>query len=444
MAMQLLLSLSILVTLHEFGHFWAAKRFGMRVEKFYLFFDIKFSVWKQQIGETEYGIGWLPLGGYVKIAGMMDESMDKEALAKPPQEWEFRSKPAWQRLIVMIGGVTLNFLLGIFLFATISWLYGDEYLPNKSVEYGIATSPLAQEMGFKDGDQLVAIGDHKFQKFNPGLLSTKMLFDKVYDVTVLRNGQEVKFTVQDSSVIKLPSYSKQKRRLVTTRMPFVIGDLTEDYPGIKAGFKIGDSIYAVNGTPTPYFTDFVRMAQQNKENDMKVTFSRDGAEKTLTVQPNAKGRIGAAPYGPDRYFEFDRTYYGFFEAYPVAVAKSYDFLATQIKAFGQMFTGRLKATESLGGFISIGQMFPPYWDWEYFWRMTAMLSLILGFMNLLPIPALDGGHVMFLMYEIVARRPVSEKVLEFAQVVGIILLIGLLLFANGNDIYGLIKNWLAA
>lgn len=433
MAMQLLLSLSILVTLHEFGHFWTAKRFGMRVEKFYLFFDAWFSLWKKKIGDTEYGIGWLPLGGYVKISGMIDESMDKEAMAGPPQPWEFRSKPAWQRLIVMLGGVTLNFILGIFLFAMLLWVYGDKFLPAKNVVNGVSCSPLALEMGFKDGDQIVGIGNEELKKFNSGLISGKMLFDKIYDVKIVRAGQAMTITVADSSVVKLPKHKDE--HLFIPRVPFVAGKIMAGTPAQKAGLEVEDSIIACNDIATPFFSDFRAIASKHKNADVKVDFYRKGELKSLTIRNSAKGELGIAPYAADRFFEFDREQYGFLAAFPAGLAKSYDFLATQIKAFGQMFTGRIKASESLGGFISIGKMFPPVWDWEYFWRMTAVLSLILGFMNLLPIPALDGGHVMFLLFEIVARRPVSEKVLEYAQMVGIVLLLGLLLFANGMDIY---------
>jgi regulator of sigma E protease len=433
MAMQLLLSLSILVTLHELGHFWTAKRFGMRVEKFYLFFDAWFSLYKVKKGETEYGIGWLPLGGYVKISGMIDESMDKEQMAQPPQPWEFRSKPAWQRLIVMVGGVTVNFLLGIFLFAMLLWTYGEKYLPTQQVKNGIFCSKLAKEMGFKDGDRIIRIGSESFDKFNPGILVGKMLFDKENQVTVVRDGQELNFEVADSSVIKLPSH--RDAPLFSPRVPFVAAAFGENSGAEKAGIQKGDSLVACNGVATPFFSDFKKVVSSNKDTVVTVDYYRNNVLESARVQTSEKGLIGLAPYGPDRYFNYDRDKYSFIASFPAGCTKSYDFLATQIKAFGQMFTGRIKASESLGGFISIGKLFPPVWDWEHFWRMTAILSLILGFMNLLPIPALDGGHVVFLLYEIVARRPVNEKVMEYAQVVGIVILLSLLVYANGMDVY---------
>lgn len=440
MGMQLLMSLSILVTLHELGHLLPAKWFGMRVEKFYLFFNPKFELFKRQIGETEYGIGWVPLGGYVKIAGMMDESLDRESLKQPPKEWEFRSKPAWQRLIVMIGGVTVNFILGVFLLAMLAWQYGDEYLPTENLSYGIGTSQLAQEMGFKDGDYVLAIGNQPLDKFNPMMVGAAMLLDKEYEVKIRRNGQEMTFMVADSSVLKIPKHNKTKGMLYTARIPFVIGEVVEKSPAAAAKLQEGDSIVALNGSPTRYFMEFRRAIQPYKNRSVVLSYYRDGVLQTTTVGTTEKATIGVIPYGPDRYFEFERKRYSLTESFPLAGTRSIQFMRDQIKGFGQMFTGRLKPTENLGGFVSISKMFPPYWDWEHFWRMTAILSLVLGFMNLLPIPALDGGHVVFLIYEMIARRPVNEKVLEVAQVVGLLLVLGLILFANGNDIYQALTN----
>lgn len=435
MGMQLLMSLSILVTLHELGHLLPAKWFGMRVEKFYLFFNPRFELFKRQIGETEYGIGWLPLGGYVKIAGMMDESLDKEASKNPPQEWEFRSKPAWQRLIVMIGGVTINFILGIFLLAMLAWQYGDEYLPTEELDYGISTSSLAQEMGFQDGDLVLAIGERELKEFNPGRVSAAMLLDEEYQVKLRRAGEELILNVPDSSVLKIPRHNKKEGLLYNMRIPFVIGKVLDDSPAATAKLQEGDSIVAINGTPTHYFMEFKRTIKPYKDSSVIVSYYRDGVLQKTEVGTSENATIGVAPYGPDRYFEFKRKRYSLAESFPLAWTRSIQFMRDQIKGFGQMFTGRLKASENLGGMVSIGKMFPPYWDWEHFWRMTAILSLVLGFMNLLPIPALDGGHVVFLMYEMIARRPVSDRVLEVAQVVGLILVLGLILFANGNDIY---------
>lgn len=433
MALQLVLSLSILVTLHELGHFWPARKFGMRVEKFYLFFDAWFALFKVKKGETEYGIGWLPLGGYVKIAGMMDESMDKEQLAQPPQPWEFRSKPAWQRLIVMLGGVTVNFILGFFLLGVVYFVWGEKYLPIENVKYGVLPSTLGEEMGLQAGDQVLQIGDTKLDRHNPRMVSKIMLLEKKYDMTVIRNGQEIKVVAADSSTRKVGS---DKTPLYMTRVPFVIGKIMPESPAEQAkAFEEGDSVVAINGKEIFFFDKFVEEIQQHKNEKITIAFYRNGERKEGKVTPDSTGKIGIAPFGDERFMQYDRQEYSLLEAMPKGVTAGTSFLSDQITAFGQMFTGRIKATESLGGFISIAKLFPTEWNWEHFWRMTAILSLILGFMNLLPIPALDGGHVMFLLYEMIARKPASPKVMEIAQTIGFFLLISLLLFANGNDIW---------
>lgn len=438
MAMQLLLSLSILITLHEMGHFLPARWFGMRVEKFYLFFNPKFSLFKRKIGETEYGIGWLPLGGYVKITGMMDESLDMEALRKGPDERDFRTKPAWQRLIVMLGGVTVNFVLGIFLLSMVAWVYGDSILPNENLKFGVSTSPLARQMGFKDGDKILKIGKEEMDEFNPGLITKYMLLDKQYDVTVLRDGQAVGFTVEDSLVRKLPSYSKRQKSLLNVRIPFVVAKVVSGTGADSAQLQPSDSIVAVNGLSTPFYVDYQNAIRNLKDTLVELSYYRAGTLKTASIQTSKNATIGVYAHSFGHFLKTERRQYSLNEAFPVAFAKSYDLIASQVKAFSQMFSGRLKPTESMGGVISIGKMFPSVWNWEYFWRMTGALSLILAFMNLLPIPALDGGHVLFILYEMIARRPANERFVEVAQLAGILLLIGLILFANGNDIYDLL------
>ena len=439
MALQLILSLSILVTLHEFGHFWPARRFGMRVEKFYLFFD----AWGAKLfhtkkGETEYGVGWLPLGGYVKIAGMIDESMDKEQLKQPPQPWEFRSKPAWQRLIVMLGGVTVNFVLGFFLWGMVLWVWGEKYLPTENAIYGVMPSKLGEEMGLKAGDKILKIGDKKLDKLNFGTVVNEMLFYKKGNLTIERGGSEMMLQVADSSIRKLPS--QRRKPLYMARMPFVAGKIVKDSPADKSGLiEMGDSIVACNGIATKFFDEFVAEVSKNKAQEVNIAFYRNGELKEAIIKTNEQGKLGIRPFGEERFFKFERQNYSLTEAMPLGLHKGYKFLETQVIAFGQMFTGRIKASESLGGFVSIAKLFPPSWNWEHFWRMTAILSLILAFMNLLPIPALDGGHVMFLLYEMIARKPASERTQEIAQIIGFIILICLLLFANGMDIYRLFK-----
>jgi regulator of sigma E protease len=438
MALQLILSLSILVTLHELGHFWPAKKFGMRVEKFYLFFDAWFSLYKVKKGETEYGIGWLPLGGYVKISGMVDESMDKEQLAQEPQPWEFRSKPAWQRLIVMLGGVTVNFILGFFLLSIGLFVWGKLYLPLENATYGLMPSQLGEEMGLKAGDQILQVGDQKLERFNPGIVINEMLFNEKNTLVVRRDGKEINLTVADSSILKLPKQNRQP--LFMARMPFVIGEIKEGRPAAKSKqFEEMDSLVSINGKEVRFFDQFVSEIGNYKNQKVTIGLYRDGVKKEVQVKADSTGKLGIAPFGPDLFFDYKRQKYGFFEAIPAGFNEGTSFLGTQITAFGQMFTGRIDARDGLGGFISIAKLFPTEWDWEHFWRMTAILSLILGFMNLLPIPALDGGHVVFLLYEMIARKPVSQKTLEIAQLVGFVLLISLLLFANGNDIYKLFQ-----
>lgn len=433
MAGQLMLSLSILIVLHEMGHFLPARFFGTRVEKFYLFFDPWFSLFKKKVGETEYGIGWLPLGGYVKISGMIDESFDTEQMEQEPQPWEFRSKPAWQRLIIMLGGVTVNFILGFLLYAVVLFVWGEEYLPAKNAVYGIHTDSLGQEMGLRTGDHILAVGDVPFDRFNPQILKREIIINGAGTVTVDRDGREVNVEVPKAVRDKLPSYKYKELTLFAPRTPFVIEQVAKDSPAEKAGIMPNDSIVAVNGTPARFYDQFIDIV--GTQPNVPVTFSliRDGQPKDVSLVTTEEGKIGVYRYGYDRYFTFEHQEYSLGEALPAGVKAGWGFLADQVKAFGQMFSGGIKPSDSLGGFASIGAMFGDQWNWERFWKMTAILSLILAFMNLLPIPALDGGHVMFLLYEVVSGRKPSDKFMEYATMVGFILVIGLVLYANGLD-----------
>lgn len=435
---QLILSLSILIVLHEFGHFAPARLFKTRVEKFYLFFDAGFSLFKKKIGETEYGIGWLPLGGYVKISGMIDESFDKEQMEQEPQPWEFRSKPAWQRLIIMLGGVTVNFILGFLLYAMVLFVWGEKFLPAKNVTNGIYVEDFGKELGLQDGDKVLKIGATPFERFNDRLLVKEISINGASTITVNRNGQQIDIPVDPSVAAKLISRENKDKPLFGPRMPFVVGKVVEDMPAEKAGFKEGDSIVGLNGQQIQYFDQFARFARDNKGQTVTTTVIRDNAPVDLTVTFNENGKIGVAHYGIDRYFEMERINYSVGEALPAGFNKGVDFLSTQFKAFGQMFKGNIKVTDSLGGFASIGQMFGDQWIWERFWLMTAVLSLILGFMNLLPIPALDGGYVVFLFYEIISGKKPTDKFMEVANIVGFILVFSLLILANGLDIF----HWL--
>ncbi len=434
MAGQLMLSLSILVVLHELGHFIPAKLFKTRVEKFYLFFDPWFSLFKTKRGETEYGIGWLPFGGYVKIAGMIDESFDKEQMKGEPQPWEFRSKKAWQRLIIMLGGVTVNFILGFLIFAFMLFIYGEEYLPAQNAKYGIAVDSLGMELGLKDGDKILAIGDKPFDRFSDRMLIKEVVFDDAKTIKILRDGQEMNLPI-DEKFSQVFSSSKNKDAVIfTPRFPFVAGKVLEDSPAEKAGLQIDDKIIALNGQPTPYFNDFLHEVTKHKSEEVTVTIERDGQKTDLKMTTTEEGKIGVRAYGFDYFFDTERIKYSLAEAIPKGVTDGFGFITGQIKAFRQMFRGRIKATESLGSFVSIGKMFGDHWIWERFWRMTAILSLILGFINLLPIPALDGGHAMFVLFEMITGKKPSDKFIEYATMAGFVLLIGLMVFALGLDI----------
>ena len=436
MAAQLMLSLSILIVLHEMGHFLPARFFGTRVEKFYLFFDPWFSLLKYQKGDTEYGIGWLPLGGYVKISGMIDESMDTEQMKQPAQPWEFRSKPAWQRLVIMLGGVTVNFILGFFLFGMVLWAWGEEFLPNDRLEYGIYADSLGLEMGLRDGDKILAIGDKPFVKFNDRELVREIIINDASTVKVLRDGQEQQLPIDPKFIQILSSHESKNKMLFGARTPFIAAQLLEGSPAVTAGIKPEDQILAFNDQPTPFFNDFYRLAQEHKGVPVTVTVLRDKTDTlALEMVASEEGKVGIYPYSAAYFFGTQRQDYSLAQALPAGFFKGVGFLNDQLKAFGQMFRGRIKASESLGGFGTIGSMFGSTWVWEHFWRMTAILSLILAFMNLLPIPALDGGHVMFLLYEVVTGRKPSDKFMEHATMMGFIIVLGLVVYANGLDIF---------
>ena len=430
---QFLLSLSILIVLHELGHFGAAKWFKTRVEKFYLFFNPGFSLFKIQKGETEYGIGWLPFGGYVKISGMIDESFDKEQMQGEAQPWEFRSKPAWQRLIIMVGGVTVNFLLGIFLFAMLLWVYGESYIPTSSVKEGISVDSIAFEMGLRDGDNILKIGDKDFEKFNTGILTKEIIINEAKTISILRDGKEQLLDIDPRFSKELIKYKNRNLQLIEPRIPFVIAELVKDSPGDKAGINLGDRILEINGQSSTYAHQFYKIMREIKEGPISLNLLRD--QDTLNMQLVLEnGKIGVTPFGITKYIELRKEKFTLGQAIPGGWNKSYLFITDQIKAFGQMFTGKINPKESLGSFITIGKMFGTDWNWERFWGMTAMLSILLGFINLLPIPALDGGYVMFLLFESITGIKVPDRVMEIATFVGFILLIILMVYALGLDI----------
>jgi regulator of sigma E protease len=433
MIFQLLLSLSILVLLHEGGHFIAAKLFKTKVEKFYLFFNPWFTPFKVKIGETEYGIGWLPLGGYVKIAGMIDESFDKEQMRGEVQPWEFRAKPAWQRLIIMLGGIIINILLGIVIFIALTYAYGKTYLKNESVTTGIHVDSLGYKLGLRDGDKILSLGEKAFDKFDVGSFSTTLILDEVKTIKVIRDGNEVDVPVPADAPSML---AKSKDNFIfIPRIPFKIDQITEGSIAEKAGFKKDDRILAVNSVPALWDYEVREKIKRfpNKKVEIKIVRNEsDTLSLTATLGTDAK--LGIAPYLPDHFFKITTENYTLLQAIPKGITRSWDFVAGQVRAFGKIFQGKIKATESVGSVISMGKMFGGEWNVQKFWTLTAMLSLLLAFLNLLPIPGLDGGHAVFAIYEIVTGRKPSDKVVEYATTVGFVILVALMIFALGNDI----------
>jgi len=435
MIIQFVMSLSLLVVLHEMGHFLPARWFKCRVEKFYLFFDPYFSLVKKKIGETEYGIGWLPLGGYVKISGMIDESMDTEQMEGPAQPWEFRSKPAWQRLIIMLGGVIVNFILGFFIFAMIFWWWGESYIPADQVQEGIYVEEIAKEMGLQDGDKILEINGAPFEEFDSRQLVMSVVLEDESNVKLERNGQEMDLNISSDFAKKLASREYAGTSLFGPRMPAEIKEASSGLPAAKAGLQKGDRIISLNGTSTPYLHEFMRSYKNEGKANLGLGVLRKGDTINVDLTTTDEGKIGVYWMMPNDLFQVETKEYGFFESLPMGVSKGYRFLADQVAAFGKMFTGEISASENLGGFGTITKLFPDTWDWMQFWRITAILSLILGFMNLLPIPALDGGHVMFLLYEMISGKKPSDRFMEIATIVGFALVLGLVLYANGLDIY---------
>ena len=435
-ATQLIMSLSILVILHELGHFIPAKFFKTRVEKFYLFFDPWFSLVKKKIGDTEYGIGWLPLGGYVKISGMIDESMDKEQMQKPPESWEFRAKPTWQRLIIMLGGVTVNLLLGIFIYAMVLFAYGSKYLPNENVTDGIwCVSPLAKDLGFETGDKIIAVDDEKPQAFNSVFES--LLYAE--SVTLERDGITKELALPSNFIAQL--LESEERILFAPRIPTIISGFPANSNAKNAGFEKKDRIVSVNDVETKYFDEFKFELQQHKGENISVGVNRFGEEILLSVDVTNEGMIGFMPSNLSLnqleelgIYSLNSATYSFLKSLPAGYHLAIKKLGSYIDQFKLILSPSTGAYKGLGGFGTIGSLFPGKWHWQSFWEMTAFLSLMLAFMNVLPIPALDGGHVVFLLYEMLVGKPAPEKVMEYAQMVGMLLLLSLLVYANGNDI----------
>jgi regulator of sigma E protease len=438
---QLILALSILIVLHEFGHYITARWFGCRVEKFFLFFDPWFALVKKKVGETVYGIGWLPLGGYVKISGMIDESMDKEAMKLPPQKWEFRSKPAWQRLIIMLGGIIMNVLVAILIYAFVLMAWGEKTIPNSSVANGIwVTDSLMNKLGFQNGDKIISVNGDSVANFDD--IQLKVLIGG-RKVMLERDGQVKELDIPERLLGMLVSRKDKKRTLLLPRMPTFVGEYAKKDTayGKQAGLLPLDRIVSVAGQPVSFLDQINDIGAQHKNGSVPIRVVRGKDTISLTNKVNSEGRLEIMNLTYEQYdslgsFKVNVRPYGFFEAFPAGVAKAGEKLGSYIDQFKLILNPKTEGYKAVGGFKAIGSVFPTEWDWESFWNITAFLSVILAFMNLLPIPALDGGHVMFTLYEMISGRKPNEKFLEYAQMAGMILLLLLMLYANGNDWFG--------
>ncbi len=442
-ASQFILSLSLLIVLHELGHFIPAKLFKTKVEKFYLFFDYKFSLFKKKIGDTVYGIGWIPLGGYVKISGMIDESMDTEQMALPPQPWEFRSKPAWQRLIIMLGGVIVNFILGIVIYICLMYAYGEKFLPNESLKDGIwVQDQLGKDLGLQTGDKILSVDGEQIQKFR----ELPLEFINGNNYTVERNGVKVEKVIPIDFISKLIDRGKNAGSFINIRYPFIIAGLQKDSLNAGANILKKDIITSINGQTIKYYDQAKPILKSLKGQDITVTLKRNKEVLNVPVKVSEYGNLGVV-WGATSlidleklgYYELAEKSYSFGEAIPAGTTKAWTTLTNYIKQMKKVFNPSTGAYKGLGGFISIGSVFPAEFSWQSFWNITAFLSIMLGFMNLLPIPALDGGHVVFTLWEMITGKKPGDKFLEYAQLTGFVLLIILLLFANGNDIFRLFK-----
>ena len=435
-ALQLMMSLSLLVIIHEGGHFFFAKLFKVRVTKFYLFFDPWFSLFKfkPKNSETEYGMGWLPLGGYVQIAGMVDETQNSEDLNHPVEDWEFRAKPAWQRLLIMVGGVMMNFLLALFIYSMILFKWGDQYVSLQDMTYGMEFNERAEEIGFRDGDILLSADDQPLERFDVDMLRA---ITEARVVKVNRGGQEMDVYLPEISLLDI---AKDSPAFVEPLLPNVVDSVMPGRPFAEVGIRQGDKLLAINGEPLSSYNAFVNKlaelrseaeANGKKTANFTLVYSRLGVNDTLAVQTDTLFMVGASSQALADY-KVTKLEYGFFDSLPSGIALGVNTLKGYVNDMKYVFTK--EGAKSVGGFGTIGSIFPSVWDWHRFWEMTAFLSIILAFMNILPIPALDGGHVLFLLYEIIARRKPSDKFMERAQMVGMILLFGLLIWANFNDV----------
>ncbi len=434
-ALQFFLSLSVLVVIHELGHMLPARLFRIKVEKFYLFFNPWFSLFKFKRGDTEYGMGWLPLGGYVKIAGMIDESMDKEQMKSPPKPWEFRSRPAWQRLIVMLGGVTANIILAACIYVFMLYIHGEQYLPAKNAKYGIVADSLAMDIGMQTGDIILELNGQEVEDFMD--IPREFILGSVRTVTVDREGQRLDLDVPPDLFARL--IAARGVGFFSVRYPFIVQGFTTDSPAREAGLQVGDHILGIGDSNTWSFDEFQRAIGPYAGQETLIRVDRQGAQLQLPITVSPEGRIGAYVKPIHEILDFESRHYGLLASIPAGISKAYTTITGYFRELRLLFRPEVSARDSLGGFITIGSIFSPTWDWMHFWNITAFLSIILAIMNILPIPALDGGHVMFLTYEIIAGRKPGDRFMEYAQMIGMILLLSLILFVNFNDILRLFR-----
>lgn len=438
--LQVILALSLLVVVHEFGHYLWARIFKIKVEKFYLFFDPFFSLfkYKPKNSDTEFGIGWIPFGGYCKIAGMIDESMDKEQLAKPAEPWEFRSKPAWQRIFVMAGGVLNNFILAILIYWGVLYVWGEQYIKNQDVDTGVYVSELGKEIGFRNGDRIISFdGGEPIERFEDVVIT--LIRTQATYATVLRGEDTVTVEIDPSYIPTILS-SLKSGRLFEYGIPFTIAEVPQDSPNAASGLMQGDRIVAINNSGSGMLMEVMESLQSFKNDSVVATVARGNELLYVPLSVDSLGRIGViVNNNVSDFYKTTRSNYSFFGALPAGIERAVVTVKNYWQELKLIFTPKTEAYKSVGSFIAIGKIFPDTWNWKIFWSITAFLSIMLAVLNLLPIPALDGGHILFTLYELITGRKPSERVLEIAQIVGMVILFGIMILAFGNDIAGLFK-----
>ena len=433
---QFILSFSIIVVLHELGHFIPARLFGARVEKFYLFFNPGFSLWKKKIGDTEYGLGWIPFGGYVKISGMIDESMDKEQMNKAPESYELRSKPAYQRLIVMLGGVIVNVILAIVIFIGIAWFWGDDFLPAKNLSYGIHPTEISKKMGLQDGDIIVALDQKELKDFFE--LESKIVLEDPKTIQVKRGVSVLSLSIPTTIAAELAN-ANNSTGFVVPMFPVIVDSIGKAAVLVEGSFQKNDTLLSINGESVKYQHEFIEVKKKYSDSLVTVIAKRGMDTVKIRTLINNKAQLGLFVKLPMQLFKTVHQEYSFAEAIPTGIQRCFTTLDNYVTGIKQIFTGKVNPNDSLGSLISIGNTFPSQWDWERFWTLTAVFSIVLGFMNVLPIPALDGGHALFILFEMITGRKPSDKFMEYAQIAGMILMFGLMLYALGLDFWRLFK-----